>query len=134
MLILKQLIKIQNIKRCYECDMCWSSATIKGEEVYLPPVGDWNSVNWEEVLTKCFPNGAKFYFVPDYLAHLWEKECGSNVTLIEDRDSFDYMWDNEKMVNKNKFLTMEERKYNDFFKCYVPCVLVIVSQCSLTYS
>ena len=83
--------------------------------------GDWNSVNWEEVLTKCVPAGTKFYFVPDYLANLWKKECGDNIELIEDRDSWDYMWDNEKMVNKEGSEYKELRNMvKRFEKDYTP--------------
>lgn len=60
------------------------------ENTYWAPLGTWDRIDWASYSLhdmKCV-----FQYVPEQLALLWKEEYKDKVEVIEDRDSWDYLY------------------------------------------
>ena len=78
-------------QRGYAADLCWHKAIDDGAEFWMPPAGDWDEINWQEVFAKHVPPETTFIYVPEYLVKLWQKQLGSAIDVQENRENWDYI-------------------------------------------
>ena len=101
-------------KNFYWHKMNWNG----GQELWLPPVGDWDSVDWEEVLTEVVPPGTVFGFVPEYLLEKWQA-FSKRIEVQEMRGEWDYIYSIDRQVaGKGKSYTSWRRAIHKFEKSY----------------
>ena len=79
------------ILRGYAEDLCWHKFSADDMEIWGPPVGDWDEIDWKKVFAKHVPAGTVFNFVPEYLLKIWQRELGDAIEIDEDRDMWDYI-------------------------------------------
>ena len=79
------------ILRGYAEDLCWHKFSADDMEIWGPPVGDWDEIDWKKVFAKRVPAGTVFNFVPEYLLKIWQRELGDAIEIDEDRDMWDYI-------------------------------------------
>ena len=71
--------------------------------VYWAPLGNWNRVDWD--FYKFHILKPTFTYVPERLALLWKERYQDKVNVIEDRDSWDYIY------SASDLATLGGRKY-----------------------
>ncbi|MBR1645448.1 MAG: anti-sigma factor antagonist [Selenomonadaceae bacterium] len=108
-----------NIRRSFAAKLFWHTFTIDGEELLGPPAGDWDEINWREVFAEHVPAGTVFYFVPEYLVKLWQRELGAAIKIEESRDMWDYILHIDRMekIEGNKLKSFRKGR-NAFEKNY----------------
>lgn len=73
----------------YSDDLYWNRDVSDGK--WLPPVGDWDNVDWPEVMDRNVPDGTTFAGVPEYLLKLWQECIPDRIEIAESRDQWDYI-------------------------------------------
>ena len=106
-------------KRGYAANLCWHKCIDDDAEYWIPPAGDWDEINWQEVFAKYVPPETVFIYVPEYLANLWRQQLGAAIELEEDRDNWDYILylDRIKKLEGTKFKPFRQLR-NAFEKNY----------------
>ncbi len=79
------------VRRAYVDNLCWQKFSIGDTEFWGAPAGDWDEINWQEVFAKHVPEETVFYFVPEYLVNLWQKQLGAAIEIEDDRNDWDYI-------------------------------------------
>ncbi|MBR5116280.1 MAG: DUF2156 domain-containing protein [Lachnospiraceae bacterium] len=87
------------IRRAYAEDLCWHIAMRDGQEVWFPPVGDWNGKDWADIFNRCVPSGTQFTYVPEPLVQAWQESMPDRIAITERRDDWDYVLDTHRMSN-----------------------------------
>ncbi len=85
------------IQRGYAADLCWHKAIDNGKELWTPPAGDWDEIDWQEVFAQHVPEDTTFICVPEYLVKLWQQQLGAAIEVDEDRDNWDYILHIDRM-------------------------------------
>ena len=85
------------IQRGYAADLCWHKAIDNDAEFWMPPAGDWDEINWQEVFAQHVPEDTTFIYVPEYLVKLWQQQLGAAIEIDEDRDNWDYILHIDRM-------------------------------------
>ena len=80
-----------DVKRGYAENLCWHKFIYDDMEFWGVPAGDWDEINWQEVFAKHVPEETVFYFVPEYLVNLWQKQLGATIDVEDDRNDWDYI-------------------------------------------
>ena len=108
-----------NIRRGFAAELFWHKFTIDGEEIWAPPVGDWDEINWREVFAEHVPAETTFLFVPEYLVKLWQRELGAAIAVEDSRDMWDYILHIDRMekLSGNKLKSFRQRR-NSFESNY----------------
>ncbi|MBR1476944.1 MAG: STAS domain-containing protein [Lachnospiraceae bacterium] len=75
--------------RFFSDGLYWSRDLAKGD--WLPPVGDWDSVDWPAAMEGNMPDGAEISCVPEYLLKLWQETIPDRIEIAESRDQWDYI-------------------------------------------
>lgn len=102
--------------QAFEKDFYWHKMNWLGEDLWLPPVGDWDSVDWEEILTEVVPEETVFGFVPEYLLKKWQK-FSDRIEVEEMRAEWDYIYSINKQVEcKGKAYSSWRGAINHFEK------------------
>lgn len=108
-----------DIRQAYSDGFYWQQMNWGDGRYYLPPVGDWDSIdNWQGLLQRTVPAGAAFIFVPAYLLRKWQ--AFSDRIEVEDmRSEWDYVYSIPKLVEgKGKALSNWRADINRFSKNY----------------
>jgi hypothetical protein len=93
----------------------WGKMKWWGEELFMPPVGDWDIDNWEEVLSKNLPLNCSIGFVPALLLKRW-KTFSRKFTVDEMREEWDYVYNIDKQIKAEGKMYKDVRKsINHFF-------------------
>lgn len=109
---------IHQIKSAFAHDLFWFKAQIGEEECWMPPIGNWDGINWKEIF-KVVPAGAKFKYVPELLLCDWEESMPGCFTIENDRDNWDYIWHLKEIANaKGKKHRGYRWAYNKFKSSY----------------
>lgn len=58
-------------QRAFYKEFYWHKVMWHGQQLWMPPIGDWDSVDWEELLTEVVPKGTLFGYMPEYLVKKW---------------------------------------------------------------
>lgn len=98
-------------KRCV-----WIRQT-KPEIKHWAPIGPWAEVDWDNC--PFIADGQEFIRVPEQLALYWQERLGDRVTLAEDRDNWDYLYDVDALstLKGNKY-HKKKNHLNGFKKAY----------------
>jgi hypothetical protein len=104
--------------------LVWIKQT-KPKVLFWPPVGSWEDVNWVENFNELFNEPTEFTRTPEKLARSWETLFGSRLTIEEERNNWDYLYDVKELVElkgnrfhkKKNLLNQFHRKYD---YTYVP--------------
>lgn len=85
------------VVQAFAKDFFWHKMNWENQEMWLPPVGDWDSVDWESVLTELVPAGTVFGFVPEYLLKKWQS-FSERIEVKEMRAEWDYVYSIDRQV------------------------------------
>ncbi len=81
------------------------------------PVGQWEAVDWQK--EACLAKGARLERVPQQLAEILQKALPNRVTVEEDRDQFEYLYDREALATLSGNKYQKKRNHlNGFKKMY----------------
>lgn len=87
-----------DIRQAFSDGFYWQQMNWDDERVWLPPVGDWDSVeDWESLLKRRVPAGAVFSFVPAYLLRKWNA-FSEHIEVEEQRSEWDYVYSIPKLM------------------------------------
>jgi len=100
----------------FDRDLAWLRQTLP-RPVYWAPVGPWDKVDWDKILTGLFPHGAKFIRVPCELAETWKTSLGPAVRVEDARDHWDYLYSVSELIelSGNRF-HKKKNLFNQFVK------------------
>jgi uncharacterized protein len=88
-------------------------------EMLWAPVGDWQLMDWLKYFERYPQLKSQIVRVPEQLACLWQSEFGSLVTVTEDRDQFDYIYNAEDLITlKGNRFHKKKNLLNQFKKKY----------------
>lgn len=101
----------------FTANICWIRQT-RPHEVWWAPLGDWNAVDWQNLLTS-MPAERNFTRIPEELANLWLKAAPNELEISEDRGQWEYLYRQEDLANLagNKF-HKKKNHYNSYVKTY----------------
>jgi hypothetical protein len=101
--------------------LAWLRVSPAGTPQWCSPVGNWHTVDWEEVLRKEFPEGATFERVPKALATLLSRTLPNRIEMEPQRPEWEYVYSVREMVelsgnryHKKKNLLSQFLKYPDW--------------------
>ncbi len=98
--------------------LVWIKQT-KPVVAYWAPVGDWQSVEWEGVFKGEFSSQTEFIRIPEDLGRIWGKALGKNMNIDEYRDSWDYLYAVNDLVElKGNRFHKKKNLFNQFKKKY----------------
>lgn len=110
--------------------LCWLRVTSGSSPAWWAPVGNWNRLDWAELLSEAVPPGIVFERTPQGLADIWTEQLGSRIRIEEQRAEWEYLYEYDKMValsgnkyHKKKNLLAQFKKLYDYtyqpicFKC-----------------
>ena len=108
-----------NVQRAYAENLCWHKFSEGDMEIWGPPAGDWDEIDWKKVFKAHVPAGTIFNFVPEYLLKIWQRELGDAIEVDDDRDMWDYILylDRMEKLEGKKFKRIRNAK-NSFEKNY----------------
>lgn len=90
----------------------------KPELIYWAPVGPWEKYDWKGC--SCMHETGKFTRIPEELAKIWEEAYNGSITLIENRDHWDYVYSVEELIAlKGKKFHKKKNLVNQFKKNYL---------------
>ncbi len=85
--------------------------------LFWAPVGDWQHVTWEH--EACLTQGATLIRVPEALAHILQEALPERVTIEENRDHFEYLYESESLAKLPGNRYQKKRNHvNGFKKAY----------------
>jgi len=88
-------------------------------DILWAPVGDWQEIDWPKYFELYPQLKSQIVRVPEQLACLWESDFGNPVTVIEDRDQFDYIYNAEELITlKGNRFHKKKNLINQFKKKY----------------
>lgn len=111
----------------WEPELIWLRQT-KPDLKWLAPAGDWRRADWAEQLRAHVGDEADFIDVPKSLVKIWQEQLGAKIAAVDDRDSYEYLYNVEELAtlagNKhmkrrnrvNKF----RREFNAQYKALTP--------------
>ena len=111
----------------WEPELIWMRQT-KPDLKWLAPVGNWHRADWDEQLRTHAGDEADFIDVPKSLVRIWQEQLGAKIAAVDDRDSYEYLYNVEELAtlagNKhmkrrnrvNKF----RREFNAQYKTLTP--------------
>lgn len=108
-----------DVVQAYDSGFYWHKMTWDNETAWLPPVGDWDSIeDWPALLEKLVPPDTTFVFVPAYLMRKWQQTA--NRFEIEDmRSEWDYIYSIQKQAESSgKAYSNWRKDINHFKKLY----------------
>ena len=108
-----------DVLQAFEHDFYWHKMNWDHKPAWLPPVGDWDSVeDWQALLTELVPAGTTFVFVPAYLLRKWQ--AFSDRLKVENmRSEWDYVYSIQRQVDaQGKDYHNWRSTINHFAKCY----------------
>ena len=87
-----------DVVQAFDSDFFWHKMTWEGENVWLPPVGDWDGPqDWQALLTRVVPKDTTFVFVPAYLLRKWQA-FAQHIEVEDMRSEWDYIYSIERQV------------------------------------
>jgi len=97
---------------------------------YWAPVGNWQAVDWPQYF-EYFPQfKSEMVRVPEPLARIWESVFGETVSVVPDRDQFDYIYDaNELITLQGNRFHKKRNLLNQFKKNYDYQYVEMASDC-----
>ena len=108
-----------DVKRGYAADLCWHKFIYNDMEFWGVPAGDWDEIDWQKVFAEHVPEDTVFYFVPEYLVNLWQKQLGAAIDVEDDRNDWDYILYLDRMEKlEGKKFKIFRRDRNTFEKNY----------------
>ena len=86
---------------------------------YWAPVGDWRNIDWQQWFKK-FPDfKTRIIRIPKMLTRIWENQLNDSITLVDDRDQWDYIHDAKDLINlKGNRFHKKKNLINQFRKNY----------------
>lgn len=104
-------------KRAFYKEFYWHKTVWHGQQLWMPPIGDWDSVDWQEMLTEIVPKGTVFGYMPEYLVNMWVRNFPNKIGILEPMNGeSDYLYHIDRQIalqgkayanmrnNRNKFL------------------------------
>ncbi len=107
----------------YSDDLYWNRDLSDGK--WLPPAGDWDNVDWPEVMDRNVPDGTRFACVPEYLLKLWQECIPDRIEIIESRDQWDYILYTDRIDEMKGGKLKKFRQSANHFQNTYPEALVI---------
>ena len=86
------------LERAFCHDLYWHKARWHDQAIWLPPIGEWDRSDWEELLTAAVPPGTLFGFVPEFLANKWVKSFPDKLAVDGMREEWDYIYHMDQQV------------------------------------
>jgi len=88
-------------------------------KTYWAPVGDWNRVNWAEILQFHFNAKVSFGRVPETLLQIWQQTPGIHCEVQPSRGHWDYLYSVKDLVElKGNKYHKKKNLLNQFNKRY----------------
>lgn len=117
----------------FQNDLCWLKVTTGSSPAWWAPVGNWNRLDWAEVLSETVPPGIAFERTPQALADIWSEQLQDRIRLEEQRSEWEYLYEYDKMVSlsgnklhkKKNLLTQFKKMYN---YTYAPICFKCIAQ------
>lgn len=77
-------------------DLCWICQT-RPHTAFWAPVGDWNSADW--LSHPEIAHGVELLRAPEGLGELLEQRLPGRVTVVSDRDQWEYLYDRQELAD-----------------------------------
>jgi len=111
-----------NAERGYEWafdgGLCWLTTTTP-ERVPWAPVGPWFSVDWPDLLERCFPESTIFQRVPETLALYLKEQLNGKVRIKEDPSEGEYIYSIPELIElPGKQFHKKKNLLNQFLREY----------------
>ena len=128
------------LERAYSHDLYWHRANWRDRRLWMPPIGEWDRQDWEDVLTEVAPPGTLFGFVPEILANRWWNSFPDRLAIEEMRDEWDYIYHVDQQVilegqafssmrhSCRKFMTSYPYEYSDISAEDIPTIIAFQHQ------
>ncbi len=103
-------------------ELCWICQT-KPYLCFWTPVGDWERADWQAQPE--IRQGVELLRAPHELADILAKRMGSRVTMLDDRDQWEYLYDREELATlpgakfhkKKTHVNGYHRRYGEDYRC-----------------
>ena len=100
--------------------LVWIRANLP-DRLVMAPAGDWDAVDWAEVLPKAWGRGTVFHDVPLVLARRWQEDLPGKIRLEPSRKEWEYVHRVEDLValRGNRFRS-KAQKVRRFLETHRP--------------
>ena len=108
-------------------NLVWIKQT-KPEFLLWAPVGPWETIDWLSTFDRFVDKDTCFVRIPEVLSELWDRTLGDRISIKEDRDHWDYLYDINELVElkgnrfhkKKNLLKQFTKKYDYRFEPFGP--------------
>ena len=108
--------EMMGVTRGYADGLCWHKSNVDDTELWAPPAGDWDEIDWRKVFAENVPDGTTFAYVPEYLVNLWQQQLGAAIEAEPDRDNWDYILHLDRMEKMTGNKLKAFRRYRNIFE------------------
>ena len=86
--------------------------------IQLPPLADYKGVDWDSFFAKYFQGqkAINFFNVPSELLHVWQGKFGSALTVAENRDFAEYLYEATSFASLSGRKYEKKRNHLNFFR------------------
>lgn len=77
------MVDTMEVRRAFDGRFYWHQSVWHGKSLWMPPIGDWDSVDWEQVLSERVPRGTVFGYMPEYLVNNWVRNFPAKIGILE---------------------------------------------------
>lgn len=102
-------------KRAYCHNLCWQKQIYKNETYFFPPLGNWDTADWENIF-ESIPENIKFVFIPEYLYQLWIKLFPNSFEASTDEGEWDYIYDLKTLALDNRNMRRLSNKFKESYE------------------
>ena len=93
------MVDTMDALRAFDGSFYWHQSVWHGQRLWMPPIGDWDSVDWEAVLSELVPSGTVFGYMPEYLVNSWVKSFPSKIGVLEPMSGeSDYLYHIDRQI------------------------------------
>ncbi|MDR7867522.1 MAG: phosphatidylglycerol lysyltransferase domain-containing protein [Sporomusaceae bacterium] len=88
------------LERAFYSELFWHRINWHGQRIWMPPIGEWERGDWEDILTAVVPPGTVFGFVPEFLANRWLDSFPDKIAIdVGDmRGEWDYLFHLKRQI------------------------------------
>lgn len=99
----------------FKDELCWLRFKQDNGYIYGPPLGNWQNINWQEVIISNLGKNIRFKSIPEFLMKKWQNSFGSQINIIEDRDNWEYLYKISDLISLTGEKYRNQRKLSNQF-------------------
>ncbi len=110
--------------RYFELSWCFADEIIfikqeRQEPIFWAPLGPWEKIDWDRVLSRLSDEQKTFIRVPELLVDIWREQIPDRIHVVESRGQWEYLYKQTDLATlPGKAFHKKKNHYSSFVKTY----------------